>query len=179
MDIGIISSRYAKTLLRFATENKEEEKVYKEMQTLAESFRKLPALQQTLLNPVLTDAQKESLLLSAAVGEGEATASTRGFMHLVAQNKRADLMTFIANAYVELYHKSKNLIKGHLVVPAEVSEATQQKLRQMVESRTRSKVEFSTEIDPAIGGGFVLEYDTYRLDASLRTQLAELRRSLN
>ncbi|MBR1446518.1 MAG: F0F1 ATP synthase subunit delta, partial [Alloprevotella sp.] len=44
--------------------------------------------------------------------------------------------------------------------------------------RTRSKVEFSTVVDPELGGGFVLEYDTSRLDASLRTQIQELRRTL-
>ena len=33
MDIGIISTRYAKTLLRFATDNKEEDRVYQEMTT--------------------------------------------------------------------------------------------------------------------------------------------------
>ena len=178
MDIGIISTRYAKTLLLFATDNKEEDKVYKEMQTLAESFRRVSALQQAMLNPVLTAAQKENLLATAVAGNSNPTASTLAFLHLVAANKRADLMTFIASTYVELYHKSKHLVKGRLVVPVEVSKATEQKLRKMVEDRTRSKVEFSTEIDESLGGGFVLEYDTYRLDASLRTQLAELRRAL-
>jgi len=178
MDIGIISTRYAKTLLRFAEENKEEDKVYREMQTLAESFRSVPALQQAMLNPVLTVSQKESLLSTAASGDDKPTDSTRAFLHLVAANKRAELMTFIASTYVELYHKSKHLIKGRLVVPVEVSKATEQKLRKMVEDRTQSKVEFTTEVDSSLGGGFILEYDTYRLDASLRTQLAELRRAL-
>lgn len=178
MDIGIISSRYAKTLLRFATDNGEEQKVYEEMQILAESFRRVPALQQALLNPVLTAEQKEALLVSAAAGEKEPTASTRSFLRLVVANKRADLMTFVANTFVELYHREKHIIKGRLVVPTEVSEATAAKLRKMVEDRTQSHVEFTTEVNPAIGGGFVLEYDTYRLDASLRTQLAELRRNL-
>ncbi len=178
MDIGIISSRYAKTLLRFATENGEEQKVYEEMATLAESFRRVPALQQALLNPVLTAGQKESLLASAASGEHQPTASTHSFLKLVVANKRADLMTFVASTFIELFHREKHIIKGRLVVPAEVSEATAAKLRQMVEARTQSHVEFTTEVNPAIGGGFILEYDTYRLDASLRTQLAELRRNL-
>ena len=178
MDIGIISTRYAKTLLRFATDNSEEDRVYKEMLTMAESFRKVSALQQTLLNPVLSDEQKQKLLASAAAGENGTSASTQCFLQLVVQNKRADMMMFIANAFVELYNKSKNLTKGRLIVPAPVSDATAAKLRRMVEDRTRGKVEFTTETDPALGGGFILEYDTYRLDASLRTQLAELRRSL-
>ena len=178
MDIGIISSRYAKTLLRFAIDNKEEDRVYQEMQMLAQSFKDVPALQQTLLNPVLTVAQKEALLVSAAAGKAEPTASTRRFVQLVTENKRADLMIFIANSFVELYHRSKNIIRGRLIVPTEVSAATADKLRKMVEDRTRSKVEFTAETDPALGGGFVLEYDTYRLDASLRTQMAEIRREL-
>lgn len=178
MDIGIISTRYAKTLLRFATDNKEGDKVYAEMQTLAESFRQVPALQQTLLNPVLTAKQKEEILICAAVGKETCSTTTCRFLQLVVQNKRADLMMFIANTFVELYLKSKNLIKGRLVVPTTVSEGIQAKLRKIVEDRTRSKVEFSTEVNPALGGGFVLEYDTYRLDASLRTQMQELRRTL-
>lgn len=178
MDIGIISTRYAKTLLRFSSEKKEEDAVCQEMATLAQSFRKVPALQQALLNPVLSDGQKEELLISAAVGKAAPTDSTRSFLHLVVQNKRADLMTFIASSFVELYNKSKKLIRGRLIVPAEVSESTATKLRNMVESRTKSKVEFTTEIDPSLGGGFVLEYDTYRLDASLKTQIAKIRREL-
>ncbi|MBR1593344.1 MAG: F0F1 ATP synthase subunit delta [Alloprevotella sp.] len=178
MDIGIISSRYARTLLRFATENGEAERVCREMQTLAQSFRDVPGLQQALLSPVLTAAQKEALLVSAAVGGGEATHSARRFLRLVTRNRRADLMTFIAPGYVRLYQRSQGIVRGRLVLSAGVSQATADKLRRMVEARTQSRVEFTTETDPALGGGFLLEYDTYRLDASLRTQMQELRRSL-
>ena len=51
MDIGIISVRYAKALLQFALENKEEQTVYGEMKTLGETFRAVPALRQALITP--------------------------------------------------------------------------------------------------------------------------------
>ena len=41
----------------------------------------------------------------------------------------------------------------------------------MVEAKTQGTVEFTTEVDPSIIGGFVLEYDTYRMDASVKTKL--------
>lgn len=41
----------------------------------------------------------------------------------------------------------------------------------MVQARTKGSVEFNTEIDPDIIGGFILEYDTYRLDASVKAKL--------
>ena len=44
-------------------------------------------------------------------------------------------------------------------------------MKQMVESKTLGTVEFQTEVNPEIIGGFILEYDTYRMDASVKTKL--------
>ena len=178
MDIGIVSVRYAKALLRFATENKEEQQVYAEMETLSRTFLKVEALQPALLNPVLNNDQKIDLLAAACVGNGEVTHSTKRFIQLVTEKKRADLMLFIANAYMTLYRKTKGIIKGCLTVPTEISEKVCQRLQQIIESKTSSQVEFEVRVDEDIKGGFILDYDTYRLDASLRTQLNELRRAL-
>ena len=41
----------------------------------------------------------------------------------------------------------------------------------MVESKTNGTVEFETEVNPDIIGGFILEYDTYRMDASVKAKL--------
>ena len=178
MDIGIVSVRYAKALLRFATENKEEQLVYAEMENLSATFLKVQALQPALLNPVLTNVQKTQLLTSACVGNGKITKSTKRFIELVTEKKRADLMMFIANTYMTLYRKSKGIIKGCLTVPTEISENVSKRLQQIIESKTSNQVEFEVRVDEEIGGGFILDYDTYRLDASLRTQLNELKRAL-
>ena len=44
-------------------------------------------------------------------------------------------------------------------------------MRKMVEEKTHGTVEFNTEVNPEILGGFILEYDTYRMDTSVRTKL--------
>ncbi|MCI1519380.1 MAG: F0F1 ATP synthase subunit delta, partial [Prevotella sp.] len=46
-----------------------------------------------------------------------------------------------------------------------------QRMQKLVESRTKGTVEFKTETDSDIIGGFILEYDTYRMDASVKTML--------
>ena len=178
MDIGIISVRYAKALLRFATENKEEQQVYAEMESLAKTFLKVQALQPTLLNPILSDHQKTELLVAACVGDQKVTNSTKRFIELVTDKKRADLMQFIANSYISLYRKSKGIIKGKLTVPTNISDAVCKRLQQIIESKTSNQVEFELCVDKDIMGGFILDYDTYRLDASLRKQLSELKRAL-
>ena len=77
----------------------------------------------------------------------------------------------MANSYVTLYRQQKNVIRGKLTTAARVSAQTEQKMREMVESKTNGTVEFETEVNPDIIGGFILEYDTFRMDASVKSKL--------
>ena len=176
MDIGVISVRYARALLKSATDAKIEADVYKEMQTLAKSYTEVPQLRQTIDNPMLSKDTKQQLLLTA-VGE-KPCELTKAFISLVLKEDRENVMQFIANSYVTLYRQQKNVIRGRLITAAAVSPATEQKMRQMVESKTNGTVEFETEVNPDIIGGFILEYDTYRMDASVKSKLNSILQTL-
>jgi len=178
MDLGIISMRYARALLRFAIENKEEEKVYAETERMAQAFLKVEGLQQTLLNPIVNNRQKQQLLIASACDKEKPTTSLQRFVELTVAKGRADLMMFVANSYGTLYRKKKNIIKGKLVVPTAVNGVLVEKLQEMVEKQSGCKIDFKVEENAAIEGGFILEYDTYRLDASVHSQLAKLKREL-
>ena len=118
---------------------------------------------------MLSKDDKEKLLLTAA-GK-KPSPLTKAFIQLVLKEDREGVMQFIANSYVTLYRQQKNVIRGRLITAAAVTPATEQKMRRMVESKTNGIVEFETEVNPDIIGGFILEYDTYRLDASVKTKL--------
>ena len=176
MEIGVISVRYARALLKSTTDAKIEEAVYTEMQQLARSYVEVPQLRFTIDNPMLSKEKKETLLLTA-VGK-KPSALTKTFIQLVLKEDRENVMQFIANSYVTLYRQQKNVIRGRLITAAAVSPATEQKMRQMVESKTNGTVEFETEVNPDIIGGFILEYDTYRMDASVKTKLNSILNTL-
>ena len=169
MDIGVISVRYARALLKSATDANLEDQVYQEMMTLAKSYVDVPQLRQTIDNPMLSKDKKEALLITAA-GE-KPSVLTRSFISLVLKEDRENVMQFMANSYVTLYRKQKNVIRGKLTTAARVSADTEQKMRKMVESKTQGTVEFETEVNPDIIGGFILEYDTFRMDASVKSKL--------
>lgn len=171
MDLGVISVRYARALLKSATQMKCEEAVYGNMLTLAQTYLEVPQLRKTVDNPMLSSADKKTILLTAC---GSANDLTARFIDLVLTEGRETAMQFIAQSYITLYRKQKNIIHGRLITAAAVTPATEQKMRQMVEKRTKGTVEFLTEVNPDIIGGFVLEYDTYRMDASVKTQLANV-----
>ena len=176
MDIGVISMRYARALLKSATDQKLEDAVYQEMMTVAKSYLDVPALRHTIDNPMLSKDKKEALLTVAA---GEKPCQlTKAFIALVLKEDRENVMQFMANSYITLYRKQKNVIRGKLTTAARVSAQTEQKMRQMVESKTNGTVEFETEVNPDIIGGFILEYDTYRMDASVKSKLNNILNTL-
>lgn len=178
MDIGNISTRYAKALLRFATENGEEAQVYEEMSALADNFSAVPELQKAMLNPVVAVDKKERLLHIACASKGQLTASSKRFIRLLLDKDRSEMIMFVANSYGTVYRRVKHIVKARLILPCKTDKKLIDRMRRMVKAKTKSDIHFKVEEDPAIGGGFILEYDTYRLDASVRNQLALIRREL-
>ena len=172
MDIGVISVRYARALLKSATLAKLEDQVYQEMQTLSQSYIQVPELMFTIDNPMLAKDKKKAVLVTAC--GGEVTDLTQTFIQLVLGEDRESTLQFMAASYITLYRKQKNITRGRLITAVAVSPATEQKMKEMVEGKTQGTVEFQTEIDPSIIGGFILDYDTYRMDASVKTKLNDI-----
>lgn len=177
MDIGVISVRYARALLKSATDAKNEDAVYQQMQLLAKSYIEVPQLRHTIDNPMLSKDKKEMLLITASGGE-QVSSLTKAFIALVLKEDRENMIQFIANSYVTLYRKQKNVIRGKLTTAVAVAHETEQKMRHMVENRTQGIVEFETEVNPDIIGGFILEYDTFRMDASVQSKLRDILNTL-
>lgn len=169
MNLGVISVRYARALIKSATELKLEDKVYKEMQVLTQSYLQVPTLNFTIDNPMLAKDKKRALLETAC--GGDVSDLTSRFIALVLKEGRESTLQFMAASYITLYRQEKNITRGKLITATPVSADTEAKMKQMVESKTRGTVEFNTEIDPDIIGGFILEYDTYRMDASVKNKL--------
>lgn len=176
MDIGVISVRYARALLKCSSEAGLEERVYQDMQILSRNYIDVPELRTTIDNPMLAKDSKRKLLLTAA-GK-EPTQLTKNFIDLVLKQDREGVIQFMANAYITLYRKQKNVIRGKLITASVVTPAMEQKMRKMVESNTNGTVEFETEVNPSIIGGFILEYDTYRMDASVKSKLNSILKQL-
>lgn len=177
MDSGIISVRYARALLKSATDLGQEEVVYREMQSLAKSYLQVPQLRFTIDNPMLGKDKKLALLQTACGGEVSKLTDT--FLQLVVNENRESILQFMSTAYITLYRRQKNIIRGTLTTAVAVSPETEAKMKQMVEGKTHGTVEFNTEVDPSIIGGFILEYDTYRMDASVKTKLSKVLQQLS
>lgn len=149
MNSGLVSSRYAKALYDFSVIKGKPERVYQDLLLLYDALCNLGKIGECI--PCLCD-------------------ETQTFLQLVIRNKRVGYLKFICNYFISLYRKENGITSARLVSASE-SKELEAKVTEMLKAEGYTKIEFDSEVNPGLLGGFVLTVDDKRLDASLSTQL--------
>ena len=173
MNTGVVSRRFAKALLDYATSNQNEEKVYGEAKVLAKNFFLLPDLMKAINNPMIAKDKKLNLLKEAAGGKNVSENLMR-FFDLVLKSRREQFLQLMVWSYIHLYREAKHIKKGTLTT-AVPSEKLVAHLEQQASIDTNSTVELDAIIDPNIIGGFIIELDGIRMNASIANQLNRIK----
>ena len=174
MNTGIIASRYADALLKYVDKTGEGEIVYKQAGILDETFRSRPDIMRYLAIPILiTDSGKISLM-EKIVGYGQMAPSLKKFLLLIISHDRIEYIRYILYYFRKRYCKMLGISHAKLVVSVPSPEL-EHRLKTMFENFTGNKLDLTTNVDPAIIGGFVFEVDDKKIDASVSRQLEELR----
>ena len=177
MEAGLIPQRYAKALYKFALEQNRAEDVYNEMKRVVDSFTGNPDLAKVLSNPFVDTADKEKVLLAAA-GTNPGDDYSR-FVKLILDHHREEYALLMALAYRDLYRRENKISQVKISVAAELPEEQMQKLRNLVEKSFPGRTfEHVTVVEPELIGGFVIDVDSTRLDASVSGELEQLRQNL-
>ncbi len=173
MNKGLIAVRYAKALLMFAENNNKESDIYEQALFLQDVFVKTPSLHTALENPLIPQKRKREFIITAS-GENVSALFIK-FIDLLIENGRQDCLQSIMMQYQDLYNKSKNIIRGKLITAVEIDDATVAHLTKSVELKVEGKLELKKVVDPTILGGFILDLDSIRWDASLIRQLNSIK----
>jgi F-type H+-transporting ATPase subunit delta len=176
MNAGTISTRYAKAIFQYALERGQEERLREELKALSSQFAALPLLEKVLENPTVSPLEKIRVLHSAA-GKTPSEAY-RQAIGLVIENKRERYLKRIALVYGKLCRKAKNKTLVQLTTTQPISRELQQALAGLIAKDQDKEVDFATVTDENLIGGFILEVEDARLDASVRNQLNRLRMEL-
>lgn len=177
MNDGKISVRYARALLGYAESCGEGDAVYREMLMLSRQLETYASeFQQVLHNPILTRAEKLRVLILAS--GGEVSTCQERFLSMVLDHHRESNLYLIAMKYLEMYKTKRNILVGKLHSAIELPDDTMQKIRAFVEGVFHAKVEMHAVVDPQLIGGFIVDIDNMRYDASVSGLLNNLRKKL-
>ncbi len=191
MNEGLIPKRYAKALYKFACEKGAEQGLYRLMGTLSSSFVDNPTLDSVVANPFVGDAEKIGLLKTAAavnltatadkvaVTDSNVTDAFADFLRLLSNNKRLPMASAIARAYCDIYRKENRIYRVSVVSAMPLGQQEQDRLSRLIESHLNGgKMEYNFSIDSELIGGFTVDIDNERLDASVKNELKQLRLKL-
>ena len=177
MDNGLIPHRYAKALYKFAMEHKAADVVYEEMKVVISSFQENPRLTKVLANPIVGNSEKYDLLKAAAGDKVE--NDYLGFVKLILDKRREQYAYQMALAYRDIYRKANRISQVRITTAVSLPEAEMERLRALVSNSFKdTKLEFSEQINPEIIGGFIIDIDDMRMDASINNELEQLRLNL-
>jgi F-type H+-transporting ATPase subunit delta len=79
---------------------------------------------------------------------------------------------------MDLYRAKEKIGVGRLITAVPVDSETEERIRNATGKAMQVRMELSTEVDPSIDGGFIFDYNGYRLDACVATQLKRLKQQL-
>ena len=156
MNAGLIASRYASALLLFASETHEERRVYDDAAALKRAVLEkddVPSCIKKLSEPM------------------------QRFLALVIRNKRVEYLPAILHDYRVLYRKEKGITRAWLTTATENPELAE-KLAELMKRQGLTEVDFKTEVNPDLIGGFIVQVEDKRLDASTASQLKQIRKEL-
>ena len=178
MTQGLIPSRYAKALFEFATEKSADSRIYELMHTLEGSFASEPSLQQAVANPFIPASDKVKLLTSAAGASAGDEVYAR-FLRLLVDNNRLDAARDIALAYMRLYRSEHHIYLVTVTSAAPMGAAEEERLKKLIARHLNGgTMEYHHSVDPALIGGFTVNINNEKLDASVADGLKQLRLKL-
>jgi len=96
---------------------------------------------------------------------------------MIVKNRRTNYMQSIALMYDKVYRKAKDKVIMKLITTEPASEDVKKKLVNLV-NKNEEQVDFIAKTDDGIIGGFIIEVEDLRLDASVKNQLNQLRLEL-
>ncbi|MEN8235950.1 MAG: ATP synthase F1 subunit delta [Pseudomonadota bacterium] len=172
-----IARRYAKALFETALEADALQEVDLDLIHLHELIEGSPDLRHFLYSKVVSTDSLEKIVAELC-NKLSCHKVTKGFLGLLAQKRRLEHLAGVFVRYPQLLALQRKEMTAQAITAVEMNQDQQNKLKQVLEARTGFQVAVINEIDPEILGGMVLRLGGFEADSSLKTQLHNLRLSL-
>jgi F-type H+-transporting ATPase subunit delta len=169
-----LATRYAKSLIDLSIERGQLEQVYRDNLYLKDIMQNSKVLIDFLKNPVINSEKK--LKVIQAVRSGQTSEITQRFNDLLIKKGRESYLPEIAEAFIEQYKEYKGIMTITLTTAVAVGEEVKDVFISKIKRETKVKeVDLICLVDENIIGGFILEGNGRRIDASVSYDLTKVK----
>jgi F-type H+-transporting ATPase subunit delta len=175
--ISNISKRYARAFFEIATEEKQLERYYEELNQFALIISQNKALSDFLANPVFEQGSKKGVVESI-IGKLQLSGMTISFLKLLVDKKRIDILHDIVICYRQLMDEVLKKVRVNVKTAFPLSGKMQDYINSSLEKLTGRQVELFIENDPNLLGGIIIGVGDTLYDGSIKNQLNNMRNLL-
>jgi len=166
---------YAEALFDVAKEKGTLDAVRGELAQFVDAVDGNRELQVFFFSPYFSSAEKVAGLKRAVSG---VDAELLNFLELLIEKQRMPEVFRVRRHFEELWKKENRRLEVTVTSAVELDPSVVEKVGEEIERQTGQKVELASHVDGEIIGGLVLQVGNRVLDASIRTRLEKLRKSV-
>jgi F-type H+-transporting ATPase subunit delta len=171
-----VAVAYAQSILDLANEQKQVEPIGLELATLRQIVDENPSFRDVLANPGISTDDRAKLLSN--IFRGKISTLLFNTIGVLNRKGRLGLLPEIAVAYSDLLDKQLGKVEVDLRVAQKLEPAQLEAARRSISAALGKDAVLHQYVDESVIGGVVLRVGDKLIDASVRHQLASMRKQL-
>ena len=172
-----VAIRYAKALLQLSIEQNSLETAYNDMLLIENVCSASKDFSLLLKSPIVKTDHK--LKIFKDIFADKLSRISVMFINIIIAKKRESLIQGIAKSFTDLYKNHNNIESAIIKTAAPISPQLKQDVLEYIKSITKNSVELTEVVDEKIIGGAIITMGDKQLDASVSSEITELRQIFN
>jgi F-type H+-transporting ATPase subunit delta len=174
---GALSSRYAAALADVALEQKNADRVKRDLASFVDTYDSSADLRNSLESPAV--GREAKLRIVQKIAERmDLAAPVRNFVCVLVDNRRTEMLREIQQAFLVELNARLGIAEADVTSSQVLSAEERKQLVAMLEKKTGKKIEAHFHEDQSLVGGAVVRVGSTVYDGSVREQLTRLREQL-
>lgn len=174
---GSIETIYSRALFELSEENGNSSAILKELESLKTIFDENCELIKLLSAPTLNATEKQKIISDIFLNKISETVFN--FLNVLVDKGRISFIDKIISEYRNLYNEKNGILEITAVTSTPLSDELRNKLIAKLESVSSKKITLVEKTDKTILGGIILNYGNTQIDASIKSRLDTLRKTLD
>ncbi|MBS1680952.1 MAG: ATP synthase F1 subunit delta [Bacteroidetes bacterium] len=169
-----VASRYVKSLLGLAVEQKALDAVHADMQVFDRACKGNRQFLLMLQSPIIKHEKKRDIL--NAIFKGKVHALTLAIIDILTRKNREPLLPAIASEFENAYNEYKGIEQASVTTTIALDENLKKEIEAIVKKLSNKKeVALTAKVDKDLIGGFILNVGDRQIDASIKNKLKSLK----
>lgn len=172
-----VATRYAAALAEVALEQKDTDRVRRDLDSFVQAFSESGDLRAFIGSPGVSHGLKHKVIGELAA-RMDLVSAVRNFAFLLVDHHRTEILGEIHGAFQTELNARLGIAEAEITSAREMSQDERRKLTAALERRTGKKIEAHFRRDDSLVGGTVVRVGSTIYDGSVREQLTRLREQL-